>query len=167
MGNNQSNTRKNYRKFKIIEKSTRTELDRNWSFFGSLVEPIKTDFVDLKLEGYIDYEDGISEEISFKYLHVPKKTQKFFEQIAVGDYLTIDLDREKEKDKSYVFTFNERYYDWVLVGIEKRETDGNNIIRATNEYLGEVAEIRQQQLAAAEYSRWVVQTESWTSYNLP
>jgi len=48
----------------------------------------------------------------------------------------------------------------VLVGIEKRETDGNNIIRATNEYLGEVAEIRQQQLAAAEYSRWVVQTES-------
>jgi len=166
MGNEQSNARTtNYKKIKIVNKSTRTENESMWSLF-----PTKY-FIDFELDEYIDYRTGSSRKITFLYYCVPPKTKEFFERIAEGDYLEIDLDRIKEAAEGRVFEFHRiegtDYYDSVLGGIERRVADDGGLYRATRDYLQEVIDIRQRQSAAAEYSRWVAQTQSWTSYNLP
>jgi len=145
----------------------------NWKLFKVIGKTENSGYTRYHLSDYVTYSNGNYKHVDFDTRVVGTNgaialagflvgypALERFDFPREGYYVKIDLEQTRNLNSGYEFSgFSSSAVK--VVGKEEIDSDGNvSIMAATRDLCEEIIECRQRYARAAEYSRWVNQTQA-------
>jgi hypothetical protein len=147
MGNNQSRSQTNYKKFRITRKESHSGWARCY------------------LDDYVTYADGNYKHMDFDTSNSFGNFVNFFDTVLghgdlninaeAGDFVRINMDMTSRYHSGHNFN----YHDISVMGRIVIRDDGEGFIKANMELCRELAENAEMRARAAEYARGVKEAQ--------